>query len=82
MSALSPFRESFLHGFVASLDIVGIKLVEDLKIFFETSADLSIQNGSIEDALRSLRGRVRIGMKVIGETKLCRSLIEVPRSAG
>jgi hypothetical protein len=34
-----------LRGFAASLDIVGIKLVEDLQIFFAASADLGMDNG-------------------------------------
>jgi hypothetical protein len=35
----------FLMGFAAHLDIIGIKLVEDLEIFFEASADLGAGDG-------------------------------------
>jgi hypothetical protein len=56
----------FFHGFAASLNIVGIKFVEDLKIFFVASGDLSMDDGCVQGTLRSPRVRVRIGMKVIG----------------
>jgi hypothetical protein len=48
------------------LNIVGIKLVEDLKIFFAASGDLSMDDGCVQGTLHSPRVRVWIGMKVIG----------------
>src|SRR5882672_2259956 len=56
----------FFHGFAASLNIVGIKLVEDLKIFLVVSGDLGMDDGCVQGTLRSPRVRVWIGMKVIG----------------
>jgi hypothetical protein len=37
----------FFRGFAASLDIVGIKRVEDLKILFVTSSDVGMDDGCI-----------------------------------
>jgi len=42
-SRLSANR--LLRGFAASLDIVGIVLVEDVQIFFVATADLSMDDG-------------------------------------
>ena len=54
------------EGFAASLDIVGIKLVEDLQIFLVTSADVSMDDGSVHGTLRTPSLCVRIGTKLIG----------------
>jgi hypothetical protein len=60
-----PAVKRFIHSFAASHEIVGIKLVEDLQIFFVASADVGMDNGSVEGALRISRLYVRIGMKLI-----------------
>src|SRR5580658_1315318 len=37
----------FFHGFTAPLDVVGIELVENFKIFFVASCDLSLDDGCV-----------------------------------
>src|SRR5882724_4974360 len=44
-SGLSSNRS--FPGFVTYLDVIGVKLVEDLKIFFEASADVSPNDGRV-----------------------------------
>src|SRR5258708_28015492 len=34
-------------GFVTYLDVIGVKLVEDLKVFFEASANLGTDDGRV-----------------------------------